>query len=576
MYIALAQINPIVGDLKDNCSKVIAVAKLAYDAGAHLVVFPELTLTGYPPDDLLEDAAFIEAEEATRAYMAHKLPQDIGCIIGGLARNTRGIGKPLFNAAFLYEKGGKVAEIHKSLLPTYDVFDESRYFEPSPKRHIVHWRSHRLGLHICEDLWNADGHSPSLYATDPVSDLAKQGADLLINICASPFGQNKHSERKTLIKATWDQHGLPYVFVNQVGANTGLIFDGRSCVWDGHRSIDLPAFEEALLIWDMDAQTGERAWIIHTGETSSQLTDADTFKSPFGIQKSSSDLELLRDALTLGIKDYYYKTGAFKQVFVGLSGGIDSAVTCALAVQALGSDKVTGVAMPSVYSSEGSVRDAHELAVHLGIPLLTIPIHSVVDAFGLALTNAFADTAPGTAEENIQARSRGIILMALANKFDGIVLATGNKSELAMGYATLYGDMNGALAILGDVFKTEVYALARLLNADGPCIPEATITKAPSAELRPNQTDQDSLPPYEVLDRVLKHYILHQQDPQTIALHTGIDLKLVKNIVRQVDNNEYKRHQAPPSLRVSNKAFGRGCRQPIVKRRTGPPAFASR
>ena len=566
MKIALAQINPTVGDLDGNCSKLLTAAKQAYGAGAELVAFPELTLTGYPPDDLLEDVSFVSDEANARAYVTGLLPPDLGCILGGLAKNTLGQGKPLFNAAFLYENGQELARVYKTLLPTYDIFDECRYFEPASERQIVIWRGARLGLHVCEDLWNVGSTTSSLYRVDPVADLAELGADLLINICASPFARNKRQEREALIGAAWEHYKLPYLFVNQVGANTDLVFDGSSCVWDGDKWSYLPSFEEGLLIYDTDHNMVVQ--LIGPDSTDDGTTSVAAENHP-------TELELLRDALTLGIKDYFHKTGAFKRVFVGLSGGIDSAVTCALAVRALGPENVSGVAMPSVFSSEGSLRDARALANQLGIELLEIPIHEIVSAFGGGLCSAFRGTAAGTAEENIQARIRGTLLMALANKFDGIVLNTGNKSEMSMGYATLYGDMNGALGVLGDVYKTDVYALARLLNSKEPCIPEATITKPPSAELRPDQTDQDSLPPYEDLDRVLKCFIEHRRPSASIADETGLNLPLVEHIVRQVNRNDYKRNQAPPSLRVTTKAFGTGRRLPIVKRRTATPSFAA-
>ena len=529
--------------MKGNCHKVVAMACEAAAHGADLVVFPELTLAGYPPEDLLEDAGFVQAETRARAFVARQVPPVLGCIVGGLAKNSRGPGKPLHNAAFLYEGGRQIAEVHKTLLPTYDVFDEQRHFEPSQKRHVVPWRDRKLGLHICEDLWNAQGRVRGLYGTDPVAELAALGADLFINICASPFNVAKHVERENLIRTAVQRHKQAYVFVNQVGANTELIFDGRSRVFDGKHWWTAPPFEEALMIWDEGSEASSA-----TGPVSS--------------------LQALHDALVLGIRDYYTKTNAFQRVFIGLSGGIDSAVTCVLAVRALGADRVTGVAMPSAFSSEGSVRDARELADNLAIELLTLPIHQVVTAYGETLAEVFSGTATGVAEENLQARARGALLMALANKFNGLLLTTGNKSELAVGYATLYGDMSGGLSVLGDVFKMQVYALARHINAGEPCIPEATITKPPSAELKPGQTDQDSLPPYDVLDGILERLIIHREDAQTISRQTGQDLALVREIAQKVERNEYKRRQAPPCLRVSGKAFGPGRRLPMVGRRT--------
>jgi len=546
MKIALAQINPIVADLIGNAKKIVDYAWRARDEGAELVVFPELCVTGYPPLDLLENGAFIDATAETVVWIAAHVPQDMGVILGAPLRNPERIGKRLHNSAILLEAGERRGEVSKTLLPTYDVFDEYRYFEPAHERHVIPWRGLRLGLHVCEDMWNNEEQVPyHLYRENPISDLAAQGADLFINISASPFSLGKHHWRSTIIEEICREHGLPFVLVNTVGANTEIVFDGDSRVHapDGTLIQCAPSFEEALVIWD---------------------TDAPAAPCPL----SRTDMEDLHDALVLGIRDYVQKTGAFEKALIGLSGGIDSAVTCALAVNALGAERVVGVTMPSKYSSSGSVEDSRKLAEALGIELHTIPIMPAVSAFGEMLADVFAGTREDVTEENIQSRTRGVTLMAISNKFDYLLLSTGNKSEMAVGYTTLYGDTNGGLAVLADVFKTQVYELAHYINqrAGREVIPQSTITKPPSAELRPGQTDQDSLPPYEVLDRILKLYVEGWFETDAIVEMTGFDRALVLDVLRKVDRNEYKRRQVPPGIRVSYKAFGIGRRLPIVAR----------
>lgn len=542
MKLALAQINTTVGDLRGNANKVSDYCRKARELGASLVVFPELTLTGYPPLDLLESGDFVAREQKTRDGLVQMLPANLGVLLGGLARNS-GHGKPLHNAAYLYENGECAGVCHKQLLPDYDVFDELRHFAPGADPTVLRWRGLKLGVHICEDLWNVRESGRRSYTHDPIATLAGQTPDLFINLCASPFAIDKHLDRYALMETVWQRYGRPYVFTNLVGANTGLIFDGRSCVIQGGRVLEAAPFEESLLMWDSSLPSGTE---------------------PAPVSPTQQVLE----ALKLGILDYVEKTDVFERVFVGLSGGIDSAVTAALAVQALGPKRVVGVAMPSEYSSSGSLEDASQLASNLGIELHTIPIHTVIDAFNNALKDQFSGMGAGVAEENIQARARGTLLMAFANKFDGMVLATGNKSELATGYATLYGDMNGGLAVLGDLYKTEVYELARLLNVSDELIPESSITKPPSAELRPNQVDQDSLPPYDVLDEILKGYIERRLSADEIVSRTGYARTLVESITLMVDRAEYKRKQAAPVLRLRRKAFGSGRKEPIVARRT--------
>jgi NAD+ synthase (glutamine-hydrolysing) len=547
MNIALCQINPIVGDLAGNADRILRFARKAADGGADLAVFPEMCVTGYPPLDLLENAGFIDDVEHAVERIAAEAPPELGVLIGAPERSeTRG-SRRLRNAAILLEGGRRLATVHKVLLPNYDVFDEVRYFEPGGACIPVEFRGRRLGIHICEDMWNSEPYSEArLYDRDPISELAAAGADLLINLSASPFSLGKHQVRNQVIEQICRRTGLPMVLVNLVGANTEIIFDGDSRVHraDGTRVCCAPSFEEHVLFW----KTAD--------ETVCSL--------------EHGTVEDLHDALVMGVRDYFTKTGAFTKALIGLSGGIDSAVTCALAAEALGSQRVVGVTMPGPYSSEGSVTDSARLAANLGIQYSEIPILPAVDAFGQMLDEEFAGTPPGVAEENIQARARGMTLMALSNKFGYLVLSTGNKSEMAVGYATLYGDMNGGLAVLSDVFKQEVYRLAEFINerAGRELIPESTITKPPSAELRPNQTDQDTLPPYEVLDVILKLYVEELRDAGAIVHMTDFERGEVERVLAMVDQNEYKRRQAAPGLRVSTKAFGVGRRMPVVMRRS--------
>ncbi len=546
MLIALAQINPIVGDLAGNCRKIVDWSRRALEAGADLVVFPELCITGYPPLDLLDSPRFIDAVERSLVDLQAALPGSIGVIIGAPVRNRTRIGKHLFNTAILYHGGQKAAEVRKRLLPTYDVFDEHRYFEPGTTSPVIEFGGLRLGLHVCEDMWNNEEQAEhQLYEANPIDLLAEAGVDLFVNISASPFSVGKHQRRNKVVAESCREHGVPFVLVNTVGANTEIIFDGDSRVHaaDGRRICCAPSFSEHLLLWD-------------TSDTSSVCP------------MRHRDVTDLHDALVMGIRDYFEKTGAFESALVGLSGGIDSAVTFALAAEALGADRVLGITMPSAYSSPGSVEDSKSLAKNLGARCEEIPIVPAVDAFGSMLSDIFRDTHEGIAEENIQARARGVTLMAVSNKFNYLLLSTGNKSEMSVGYATLYGDMNGGLAVLADVYKTQVYALAEYINerARREIIPRNTIEKPPSAELRPDQLDADSLPPYDVLDELLRLYIEEHLEADDIIEKTGFDRETVLRMLNLVDRNEYKRRQAPPGLRVSEKAFGMGRRLPIVMR----------
>ena len=565
MRIALCQINTTVGDLAGNAARILRDARRAAEEGADLAVFPELCVTGYPPQDLLDRPAFLDDVDAAVAYLAREAP--LAMFIGAPVRNDTPVGKRLFNSVLLLDGGEVQAEVSKTLLPTYDVFDEYRYFEPCPDRHVVKWRGIRMGVHVCEDMWNNGGGETSgtgaegrthLYAANPIDELAALGIDLFVNLSASPYAIGKPAERRDLIHESCREHGVPFVYVNQVGANTELVFDGDSQVQSAGGEVLWHAalFEEDFYVWDSDASHDPA----HLGESAAGVTEAEEVTAQ------------IHDALVLGIRDYVAKTGdgVFDKALIGLSGGIDSAVTCALAVEALGADRVVGVTMPSAYSSSGSVDDSHVLAENLGIAFHNVSIRPAVDAFEQMLAPLFAGTEPDVAEENIQARSRGLTLMALSNKFRYLLLTTGNKSEMGVGYATLYGDMSGGLAVLSDVFKMEVYRIAEYINAQAgrDLIPRNTITKPPSAELRPGQVDQDSLPPYPVLDEILLRYVERHQSPARIASETGYDRALVDRIARMVDRNEYKRRQAAPGIRVTSKAFGVGRRIPIVMQRT--------
>ncbi len=563
MKLALCQTNATVGDLAGNAERVLDAARRAADAGADLAIFPELALTGYPPQDLLDRPAFLDAADDALAYVATHAPAGLALLVGAPRRNPAAAGKGLRNCAVLLDGGETVAEVAKVLLPTYDVFDEHRHFEPGTVCTPVEWRGLRLGLHVCEDLWNNDGvdgaveDAPSgegaprrLYGLNPIDALGAAGVDLFVNLSASPFAAGKAAERYRRIAESAAEWNAPFVYVNAVGANTELVFDGDSQVVapDGTVLARAAAFEEDLVVWDTAAE------------------------APARVEPVPERIAGVHRAIVVGIRDYVAKSG-FERALVGLSGGIDSAVTCALAVEALGPDRVTGITMPSAYSSGGSVSDSRALAQSLGIAFHEMPIAGAVEAVGAMLAPVLGGPPSGVTEENIQARMRGLALMAVSNWGGHLLLTTGNKSEMAVGYATLYGDMNGGLAVLSDVFKTEVYALARHLNAvtPGAPVPESTLTKAPSAELRPDQTDQDSLPPYDQLDAILERYVECHLDVDAIVAETGLDRALVERIARLVDRNEYKRRQAAPGLRVSGKAFGMGRRLPIVMRRTTVP-----
>jgi len=542
MKIALAQLNPTVGDFAGNSAKILDFAKRAQEKGADLAVFSELCLCGYLPMDLIERPHFIERNERELACLAKKLP--IPSIVGYASRATGATGKSAANAAALLANGKIQFVQHKMLLPTYDVFDESRYFQPAATQNIFHFCGQNLGITICEDIWNDKTYwAKPLYDRDPVAELAARNASLIINISGSPYTIDKRTLRLNMLRALAKSHGLPVVYVNQVGGNDSLVFDGGSVVVlpDGRIPAQASSFEEDLVLYDTETSVGE----LHC--------------------QPPTELELVHQALICGTRDYVLKSG-FRAVVVGLSGGIDSSVVAAIAVAALGRENVLGVSMPGPYSSEGSRADARRLAENLGIEFLTIPITNVFHSYKAALAEAFRGRPEDVTEENLQARVRGNFLMALSNKFGSMVLSTGNKSEMAVGYCTLYGDMAGGLAMLSDVPKTMVYKLADLINKERELIPRASVKKPPSAELRPNQADQDSLPPYDVLDEILKSYIEEVKSPEEIARQYGFSIDLVRFIAGKFDRNEYKRRQAPPGLKITSRAFGLGRPFPIVQK----------
>ena len=542
MKVALAQFNPVVGDFAGNAAQILQKACEAKSRGAELAVFSELCLCGYPPLDLVERPAFVRRNQTYLKKLAAELP--LPAVIGYVGKAQDATGKPVANCAALIAGGKILLEQRKMLLPTYDVFDESRYFQPARTQHIATLDGTPLGITICEDVWNDKNFwSKQLYDRDPVVELVEQGTGLLINISASPYTLDKRALRLEMLRATAKRHGLPVVYVNQVGGNDSLVFDGSSIAVtaDGRVAAQAHSFAEDLVMFD--TQSG-------SGEVRPQPLD---------------ELAAAYLALVCGTRDYVRKCG-FSSVLVGLSGGIDSALVACVAADALGPENVLGVAMPGPFSSEGSLLDAQSLARNLGIRFEVIPIHDIYKSFLDAVASVFAGRAPDVAEENIQARVRGNLLMALSNKFGALVLSTGNKSELAVGYCTLYGDMAGGLAVISDVPKMMVFELARHVNRERVVIPEATLTKPPSAELRPNQTDQDSLPPYDVLDRILRMYVEDLHSPEEIADHYGFPLDLVRDIARKVDRNEYKRKQAAPGLKITSKAFGIGRRVPLAQR----------
>ncbi len=541
MKIALGQINPTVGDFCGNAAKIISYTREAQQRGADLILFPELAICGYPPRDLVEKPSFVTRNGETLGRIARET-QGISVICGLVTPAKSETGKSVMNSAAWLCDGRVEFMQSKMLLPTYDVFDEDRYFAPARKQEVFGFNGSKVALTICEDAWN-DKHfwQKRLYNIDPVEELVRSGGNLVLNISASPFTVHKREIRLKMLQAIAADFKVPIVMCNQVGGNDGLIFDGSSLVIgaDGRVLAQAKSFEEDLVLFDTETLAGD----IHDQPS---LSEAAAYA-----------------ALVLGTRDYVQKCG-FKKAVIGLSGGIDSALTAVIAVDALGKENVTGVSMPGPYSSQGSKDDARELAQNLGIRYEVIPITSTFDSFREALNPLFQGLPEDFTEENLQSRLRGSTLMALSNKFGALVLTTGNKSEMAVGYCTLYGDMCGALAVIADVPKTVVYRLAEYRNGISPVIPRSTIEKVPSAELRPNQTDQDTLPPYDVIDCILQGYVEEYKTAEEIAKEHGYDCKLVMSVIRMIERSEYKRQQAAPVLKISQKAFGTGRRFPIA------------
>ncbi len=548
MKLALGQINTTVGDLAGNVQKMVEFAGRAREAGAELIIFPELALSGYPPRDLVEKPIFLQRNQEYLERLAQEtaaLPMQVIC--GFVGRAEAETGKAAANCAALLA-GGRVQFLQrKMLLPNYDVFDEVRHFAPAERQGLLSLCGRRMALTICEDIWNDKNFwAKRLYTRDPVEELVTQGANFLINISGSPYFMDKRHLRHRMLEALATRYRMPVVFVNMVGGNDHLVFDGSSVVVDaqGVTRARARAFEEDLVLYDTTTNRGEVRELLE------------------------DEHEAIYRALVLGTRDYVRKCG-FQKALVGLSGGIDSSLTACIAVEALGAENVTGVGMPGPYSSPESLEDARALAVALGIAFRVVPITEVWQAYRSALKEVFAGLQEDIAEENLQSRTRGNVLMAMSNKFSALVLSTGNKSELSMGYATLYGDMAGGLSVIADIPKTMVYELARVANRPEHtkgAIPERVFEKAPSAELRPNQKDTDSLPPYEVLDVILKGYIEEFESPQEIAEQHHLPLELVRQVCLRVARNEYKRQQAAPGLKVTSKAFGIGRRFPIAQR----------
>jgi len=546
MRIAIAQLDYTIGAFDANLRLMHDAIEAASERGAELVVFSELATIGYPPGDLLERRDFVDRNLEQLDRIAELSDHGPGLVVGFVDRNASGRGKGLLNSAALCVGGRPVARYHKCLLPTYDVFDEARYFEPGGPAKPMMFKGVRLGVSVCEDVWaDPDLDGRSLYHRDPVIEQVEGGAEVLINISASPFELGKAAQRRDLIRRYAAQAGRFFVYANQVGGNDELVFDGHSIVVDPTGAVVARGrdFAPDLLVYDIDvaASTGSPGELRSVAET----TEAEALS-----------------ALELGLRDYVAKTG-FRDVVLGLSGGIDSALTAAIAARALGSEHVLGVAMPTRYSSEGSVRDAEALARNLGIGFDVIEIDGIFQAYLDRLDPVFAGREPDVAEENIQSRIRGAVLMAIANKFGRLLLATGNKSELAVGYATLYGDMAGGLAVISDVPKTLVYRIANHLNRDTEVIPASIIDKPPSAELRPDQVDLDSLPPYEQLDHVVEAYVERCLSVREIVAE-GVDRDVVERVVAMIDRTEFKRRQAAPGIKITAKAFGIGRRYPIV------------
>jgi NAD+ synthase (glutamine-hydrolysing) len=541
--IALGQINPTIGDFTGNSKKIIESSRQALALGAEMILFPELAVCGYPPRDLLEKPAFVERNQQVVHEIAQAVPE-LTIICGFVSPAKVETGKSVMNSAAVLRRGAVQFVQSKMLLPTYDVFDESRYFDPAESQKLLPLGGKEFALTICEDAWN-DKHfwHRRLYRVDPVDELLHAGGNMVLNISASPFHLGKRELRRQMLETIARDNKVPVLFVNQVGGNDSLIFDGSSMVIapDGRIVAQAKSFDEDLVVFDSEMMQGDMHEQVAVGVASAYA------------------------ALVLGTRDYVRKC-SFSRVVIGLSGGIDSALTAAIAVDALGKENVTGIAMPSQYSSEHSIKDARELACKLGIRFEVIAIGDVFDGYRKALAPLFAGMPENVAEENLQSRIRGNILMAFSNKFGELVLTTGNKSEVGVGYCTLYGDMVGGLGVIADVPKTMVYDLSHYVNSLKPVIPQSTIDKAPSAELRPGQKDSDTLPPYEVLDNILEDYVEDYRTAEQIAADRGYEVRVVRDVIRMIERSEYKRQQAAPGLKITRKAFGLGRRFPIAQK----------
>jgi NAD+ synthetase len=555
--IRLEQLNPTIGDLSGNKKLILSAIDKAEKDGIEILLLPELITTGYPPMDLLEREVFRELVYELNNEIV-KATDQTAVVFGSITKNMSGIGRRMYNSAIVAQHGEEITRAHKALLPTYDVFDDLRYFEPGNEFEPVMINGFPFGITICEDIWfNDNDIQYHIYDKNPAEILADNGARAIINISASPFNKDKPVTRKNMLQKHAGNLGLPLFYVNAVGAQTELIFDGDSLVFDGTGAMKARSkrFSSDAIDVDFNPQSNEVNAITEVGPN---------LETPVKEQ-------VIFEGLVLGIRDYLQKSGAAEKVILGLSGGIDSALTAVIAKEALGAENVKAITMPSEFSSEGSVSDSEKLAQNLGIELIEIPIKGIYDAYREALGPHFEGTEFGVAEENLQSRSRGDLLMALANKFGYMLLNTGNKSEMAVGYCTLYGDMAGGLSVISDVYKTEVFEICRWLNAEfygEETIPESIINKPPSAELRPDQKDSDSLPDYGTLDAILRYYLEEQRSREDI-IHTGIDEQTVDKTLQLVDQNEHKRFQAPPGLKVSAKAFGYGRRWPVVQQWTG-------
>ena len=555
MKIGFLQLNSTIGDFPANRQKLAAGYEKARALGAEFVIAPELFLCGYPPRDLLLRADFVAANLAALDETAKNIGPVPLCV-GYADENPERPGRALRNSAAVLQNGKIIWRTHKSLLPTYDVFDEDRYFEPAKCAALFEFNGRKLGITICEDIWNDEDFWPErLYRRDPVKELIGQGAEIIVNISASPWHDGKEKSRLAMLRRIARDERVPLAQVNLIGANDELIFDGHSVALDRRGEVIAlgKGFAEEIFVADLGVEV----------QSPTPLSREQASKAQSRFDFPSREQQLF-SALSLGVRDYVHKCG-FQSAIIGLSGGIDSALVAVLAAEALGADKVLGVSMPARYSSEGSLSDAEVLAKNLGIRYEVLPIESVFQSVEKQMAKVFAGTKPNEAEENIQSRLRGVTLMALSNKFGALVLTTGNKSEMAVGYCTLYGDMCGALAVIADVFKMDIYKLARWVNRERVIIPEASITKPPSAELRPNQKDQDSLPPYETLDRILDAYVVQHLSKEEI-IRLGFDAAVVNDVINKVTFSEYKRRQAAPGLKVSPRAFGMGRRIPIAQR----------